>query len=160
MPNSLSPFELYVNIKEKEWSHEYIPNRTHTYTSMGLQLHGYSAPITRMIQNCDSYAGRLHSLEGNFVTLNQIDRMASTWRTLSSLYLRLAWKKPETTLEKSLAPRVPLPWTNVHSNFILRAKCFVRGEVRHLTPPPSYTHTPNRASAQTEVSGQLTTNLY
>ena len=140
MPNSLSPFELYVNIKEKEWSHEYIPNRTHTYTLMGLQLHGYSAPITRMIQNCDSYAGRLHSLEGNFVTLNQIDRMASTWRTLSSLYLWLAWQKPETTLEKSLAPRVPLPWTNVHSSFILRAKCFVRGEVRHTWPPLLHTH--------------------
>ena len=160
MPNSLSPFELFANIKEKEWSHEYIPNCTHTYTLMGLQLHDYSVPITRMIQNYDSHAGRLHSLEGNFVTLNQKDRMASTWRTLSSLYLWLAWQRPETTLEKSLAPRVPLPWTNVHSNFILRAKCFVRGEVRHLTPPPVYTHTPNRASAQTEVSGQLTTILY
>ena len=161
MPNSLSPFELFANIKEKEWSHEYIPNCTHTYTLMGLQLHDYSVPITRMIQNCDSHAGRLHSLEGNFVTLNQKDRMASTWRTLSSLYLWLAWQKPETTLEKSLAPRVPLPWTNVHSNFILRAKCSVRGEVRDTwPPPPSYTHTPNRASAQTEVSGQLTTILY
>ena len=144
MPNSLSPFELFANIKEKEWSHEYIPNRTHTYTLMGLQLHGYSAPIyTRMIQNCDSHAGRLHSLEGNFVTLNQIDRMASTWRTLSALYLWFAWQKPETTLEKSLALRVPLPWTNVLTNFILRAKCFVRGEVRHTWPTPSPpTHTP------------------
>ena len=161
MPNSLSPFELFANIKEKEWSHDYIPNCTHTYTLMGLQLHDYSAPIN-MIQNCDSHAGRnLQSLERNFATLNQIDRMASNWRTLSSLYLWLAWQKPETTLEKSLAPRVPLPWTNVHTNFILKAKCFVRGEVRYPwpPPPPSYTHTPNRASAQTDVSGQLTTIL-
>ena len=55
-------------------------------------------------------------------------------------YLWLAWQKPETTLEKSLAPRVPLPWTNVHSSFILRAKCFVRGEVRHTWPPLLHTH--------------------
>ena len=66
MPNFLSPFELFVNIKEKEWSHEYIPNRTHTYTLIGLQLHGYSAPITRMIQNCDSHAGRLHSVQSHW----------------------------------------------------------------------------------------------
>ena len=119
-----------------------VPNCKHTYTLMGLQLHDYSAPIN-MIQNYDSHARRLQSLEGNFVTLNQIDRMASNWRTLSSLYLWLAWQKPETTLEKSLALRVPLPWTNVLTNFILRAKCFVRGEVRHTWPTPSPpTHTP------------------
>ena len=79
MPNSLSPFELFADIKEKELSCEYIhvPNPTHTYTLVGLQLHGYSTSITRMIQNCYSHAGRLQSLEGNFVTLDQIDRMAS-----------------------------------------------------------------------------------
>ena len=145
MPNSLSPFELFANIKEKEWSHEYIPNCTHTYTLMGLQLHDYSAP-NNMIQNCDSHAGRnLQSLERNFVTLNQRDRMA--WLTEEHChlynYLWLAWQKPETTLEKSLAPRVPLPWTSVHTNFILRAKCFFRGEVRHTWPPPPRPrHTP------------------
>ena len=117
--------------------------KSRVHTKPHAYIHFNGTPITWLFcphytndPNCDSHAGRLHSLEGNFVTLNQIDRMASTWRTLSSLYLWLAWQKPETTLEKSLAPRVPLPWTNVHSNFILRVKCFVRGEVRHLTPPP------------------------